>query len=412
MAQIKPFRAVRPAKGMEDKIAALPYDVYSSAEAREVVKDKPDSFLNIDRPETAFPVEQDMYAPEVYAHAKKCLDQMITDGRFVQDDAACYYLYRLTMDGREQTGFVACASIWDYDNGIIKKHENTRADKELDRIRHVDVCDAQTGPIFLAYRRQETLAGIMEHYLKDVAADYDFTADDGIRHTGWVIQNSEDIEKISKAFADMNEIYIADGHHRCASACKVGMKRKEENAAHTGNEEYNFFLCVLFPEDQLKIYDYNRVVMDLNGMDAEGFLQRIRQDFSVEEKGEMVRPAAGGTFGMYLEGKWYLLTYQGTKSGDPVKDLDVSVLQDTLLGPVLGIQDPKTDKRIDFVGGIRGLGELERRVKGGAAVAFSMYPTSITELFDVADAGLLMPPKSTWFEPKLRSGLYIHHLSK
>ena len=412
MSDIRPFRAVRPAKGYESKIAALPYDVYSSLEAREVVKGKPDLFLNIDRPETAFPVDQDMYAPEVYAHAKKVLDQMMEDGRFIQDTKPCYYLYRLTMDGREQTGFVAAASIWDYDNGIIKKHENTRADKEEDRIRHVDTCDAQTGPIFLAYRRQEVLAGIMDKYVKSVTPDYDFTSEDGISHTGWLICDEGEIQTIQDAFSSMNEIYIADGHHRCASACKVGLKRAKENAAHTGNEEYNYFLCVLFPEDQLKIMDYNRVVKDLNGYTCEEFIAKVSEIFDVTKKEAAVHPTKKGEFGMYLNGSWYLLENKKHVSDDPVKGLDVSVLQDELLEPVLAIHDPKTDKRIDFVGGIRGLGELEKRVNEGAAVAFSMYPTAITELFDVADAGLLMPPKSTWFEPKLRSGLYIHHLSK
>ncbi|MBQ0042294.1 MAG: DUF1015 domain-containing protein [Lachnospiraceae bacterium] len=412
MSDIRPFRAIRPAKGYEDRIAALPYDVYSSAEAREVVKGKPDSFLNIDRPETAFPVEQDMYAPEVYAHAKKTLDSMIADGRFVQDEKPYYYLYSLTMDGRKQTGFVAAASIWDYKNGIIKKHENTRADKEEDRIRHVDTCDAQTGPIFLAYRDEDVLSGIMNKYLTNIKPDYDFVSEDGIGHTGWIISDDEDITKISKSFSEMNEIYIADGHHRCASACKVGLKRAQENPNHTGNEEYNHFLCVLFPENQLKIMDYNRVVKDLNGLSSDEYLKKISEKFSVKEEACQVKPAKQNEFGMNLQGKWYKLEYLGDKTGDPVKDLDVSILQDNLLGPILGIGDPKTDKRIDFVGGIRGLSELDRRVKEGCAVAFSMYPTSITELFDVADAGLLMPPKSTWFEPKLRSGLYIHHLSR
>lgn len=411
MAVVKPFCAIRPAKGMENQIAALPYDVYSSAEAREVVKDKPHSFLHIDRPELGFEPGHDMYAPEVYQHAHDLLHGMIAKGEFVKDEKPYYYIYRLTMDGRKQTGFVACASIWDYDAQIIKKHENTRAEKEQDRIRHVAACDAQTGPIFLAYRNVDKLQEIMDRYTQ-MAPAYDYVAEDGIGHAGWIVDDAADIAAIEEAFAQMNAIYIADGHHRCASAVKVGFQKAEQNPNHTGNEEYNYFLSVLFPEDTLRIYDYNRVVKDLNGMSEEEFLARLKEVFEVKECGStQVRPAKRGAFGMYMNHTWYELNYLGERSADPVEGLDVSILQDVCLNPMLGILDPKTDKRIDFVGGIRGLAELERRVDAGEAVAFAMYPTDINELFAVADASLLMPPKSTWFEPKLRSGLYIHSIA-
>ena len=411
MADIRAFRAIRPAKGKEQDIAALPYDVYSSEEAREVAKDKKDSFLHIDRPELGFEPGHDMYAPEVYQHAHDLLWSMVSDGRFIQDEKPCYYIYRLTMDGRKQTGFVACASIWDYESGVIKKHENTRAEKEQDRIRHVTACDAQTGPIFLAYRDQDVLQEIMDRYTA-MTPDYDFTAEDGIGHAGWIVEKEEDIVAIQKAFSDMQDIYIADGHHRCASAVKVGLEKHKQNTMHNGTEEYNYFLSVLFPDSVLKIYDYNRVVKDLNGMTEEEFVGKLSECFEIVNRGkEAVRPSVKGHFGMYMNHTWYELTYKGEESPDPVKALDVSVLQEYCLAPILGIADPKTDKRIDFVGGIRGLVELEKRVDNGEAVAFAMYPTTIGELFDVADAGLLMPPKSTWFEPKLRSGLYIHSLS-
>lgn len=410
MADIRPFCAIRPAKGMEEKIAALPYDVYSSKEAREAVKDRPDSFLRIDRPEINFESGQDMYAPEVYQYAHDRLLDMEKRGKFIRDKKPCYYIYRLIMEDRKQTGFVACASIWDYEAQIIKKHENTRAEKEQDRIRHVTACDAQTGPIFLAYRNTDALQKIMDRYT-DGIPEYSFTAEDGITHMGWIVENEDDITFIRKAFADMDAIYIADGHHRCASAVKVGFDKSGRNPNHNGTEEYNYFLSVLFPEDSLKIYDYNRVVKDLNGMSTDEFLERLQSVFDVRETSHAVRPVERGTFGCYLDHKWYKLRYKGRRSKDPVEGLDVTILQKECLAPILGIGDPKTDKRIDFVGGIRGLSELERRVNAGDAVAFSMYPTDIKELFAVADAGLLMPPKSTWFEPKLRSGLYIHSIA-
>ena len=415
MAQFIPFRAYMPAKGLEEEIVALPYDVYSREEAYEEVRKHPGSFLAIDRPETQFEKEHNMYASEVYEKAAQMLQQWMDEGRFVQQDAPVYYLYRQIMNGRSQTGIVGCASIDDYVNQIIKKHENTRADKEEDRIRHVDTCNAQTGPIFLAYRSREELSRLVD-CLKREEPEYDYVAEDGVRHTVWIVKDEEDNAAIRNAFAQMNSLYIADGHHRCASAVKVGLKRREAmeaaNRQITGKEAFQYFLAVCFADEELKIMDYNRVVKDLNGMDKEAFLDKVAAHFTVKKVGTTpYAPAKKGTFGMYLEDEWYELTAQPTLfSTDCVAGLDVSILQDYLLNPILGIQDPRTDKRIDFVGGIRGLKELERRVHKDMKVAFSMYPTSIAELFEVADAGRLMPPKSTWFEPKLRSGMFIHTL--
>ena len=413
MAQIRPFMAYRPCKGMEQKIAALPYDVYNRREACEVVKKNPESFLAIDRAETQFGDEVDTYAPCVYEKADQMLRDKIREGKFVQDTVPCFYLYELTMDGNSQTGVVACASIDDYLNNVIKKHENTRADKEEDRIRHVDTCSMQTGPIFLAYRAQDDLKRKIAK-IKTQEPVYDFGSEDGIGHRVWVIEDSEDVAMIENAFAVIPAIYIADGHHRCASAVKVGLKRREQHPDYTGNEEFNYFLSVIFPDDELHILDYNRVVKDLNGMEKAAFFSKIEEHFKVEKKGtEPYKPVEKGTFGMFLDEEWYCLTAkEDIKSDDAVDGLDVSILQNYLLHPILGIQDPKTDKRIDFVGGIRGLKELERRVHTDMKVAFSMYPTSIAELFAVADAGRLMPPKSTWFEPKLRSGLFLHEIER
>ena len=413
MAQIRPFKAYRPCQGMEKRIAALPYDVYNREEACEVVKKNPDSFLAVDRAETQFGEEVDTYADCVYEKADQMLREKILEGKFVQDPTPCFYLYELTMDGHSQTGVVGCASIDDYRNNVIKKHENTRADKEEDRIRHVDTCSMQTGPIFLAYRAKEDLKEKIGE-LKKQAPVYDFVSEDGIGHRVWVIDNDSDVAMIEEAFGKIPAIYIADGHHRCASAVKVGLKRREQYPDYTGEEEFNYFLSVIFPDEELRILDYNRVVKDLNGMDAATFLTRIEEYFAVEKKGQSpYRPMEKGTFGMYLENEWYgLSAKEEIKSEDAVEGLDVSLLQNDLLDPILGIMDPKTDKRIDFVGGIRGLGELERRVHTDMKVAFSMYPTSIAELFAVADAGRLMPPKSTWFEPKLRSGLFLHEIER
>ena len=412
MPTVTPFRSIRPTPALADRVAALPYDVYNRSEALEVVKKEPLSFLKIDRAETQFPDDVDTYAPEVYEKAKEMLEEMIADGTFVTEDAPCYYIYELIMDGRSQTGIVACSSVDDYQNQLIKKHENTREDKELDRIRHVDVTDTHTGPIFLVYRSQAKINEIVETARKE-APLYDFTSDDGITHRAWCISDEAVIAELSENFAQIPCTYIADGHHRCASAVKVGLKRREENPGYTGDEEFNRFLSVLFPDDQLYIMPYNRVVKDLNGLSEEEFIKAVEAaGFTIEKQDDQVMPDKKGTFGMYLSGNWYLLTAADSlKSDDPVEGLDVSILQNYLLKPILNIQDPRTDKRIDFVGGIRGLNELERRVAGDMTVAFSMYATSITELLSVADAGLLMPPKSTWFEPKLRSGLFLHKLT-
>lgn len=413
MAQIKPFMAVRPVEELADRVAALPYDVYNRQEAKKEVEREPLSFLKIDRAETQFPDEVDTYDPCVYQKAAELLAQMKKDGVYVSDHDNAYYIYRLTMDGRAQTGIVACASVDDYLENVIKKHENTREEKEQDRIRHVDTLSAQTGPIFLAYRSREEINRVVSSVMEKEVPLYDFTAVDGISHTVWKISAADQVKTIQDTFAGIDDIYIADGHHRAASAVKVGLKRRQEHPGYDGTEEFNYFLSVLFPDDQLMIMDYNRVVRDLNGLSTEDFLKKTGEIFKVSELGEKAQPPQRkGQFTMYLEGQWYLLEASERMLAEPdaVKSLDVSLLQEYLLEPVLGIHDPRTDDRIDFVGGIRGLEELERRTQTDMKVAFAMYPTSIAELFAVADAGLLMPPKSTWFEPKLRSGLFIHEI--
>ncbi|HCH96526.1 MAG TPA: DUF1015 domain-containing protein [Lachnospiraceae bacterium] len=412
MPKITPFQSVRPNPSLADRIAALPYDVYNREEACIEVKKEPLSFLKIDRAETQFDNSVDTYDDRVYEKARETLDEMIADGSFLMDEKPCFYVYELTMNGRSQTGIVACSSIDDYVNGTIRKHENTREEKEIDRINHVDRTNAQTGPIFLVYRSVEEINRIIRKE-KEKTPVYDFTSPDGITHRAWVISDSNVIEKMEQAFAAVPTTYIADGHHRCASAVKVGLKRRKEHPDYTGQEEFNHFLSVLFPDDQLYIMPYNRVVKDLAGMKKEEFLEAVRKaGFTVSYLGDTpFAPEEKGTFGMYLNDGWYRLTAdKSLVVDDPVEGLDVSILQNNLLRPILKIADPRTDKRIDFVGGIRGLSELERRVAEDCTVAFSMYATSIQELLDVADAGLLMPPKSTWFEPKLRSGLFIHRL--
>ena len=411
MSDIRPFCAVRPNETFASKIAALPYDVYTRKEAKKEVEKNPLSFLKIDRPETMFPDEMDMYAPKVYQKARKVLEEMIEKGEFIQDETPCYYLYELTRNGHRQTGIVACASIDDYFNGTIKKHENTREEKEQDRIRHVDTLDTQTGPIFLAYRLDAVLKEIIEETKRKTPV-YDFISEDKITHRVWVIDESEMMERIQQCFVKINKIYIADGHHRAASAIKVGCKRRKEHPGYTGEEEFNYFLCTLFAEEELEILDYNRVVKDLNGLSEIEFLEKIKESFEVEEAEESpYAPKQKKEFGMYLGKKWYKLQIKKEQvSDDVVESLDVSILQNKLLKPILGIKEPGKDNRIIFVGGIRGLKELEHCVENGFQVAFSMYPTSMLELFSVADAGRLMPPKSTWFEPKLRSGLFLHKI--
>lgn len=410
MADIKPFICVRPAKNTADRVAALPYDVYNRQEAAVEVKREPLSFLAIDRAETQFEPDKDMYSQEVYDKAKDLFEARVADGTFITDSDETYYIYSLTMDGRTQTGLVACASIDDYLGNVIRKHENTRADKEQDRINHVDTLGAQTGPIFLAYRNNKIITDAVNK-AKQSELMYDFVSNDGIRHQVWKMTDKELIKSVEDAFASIDSIYIADGHHRAASAVKVGLKRRERKPDYTGKEEFNYFLSVLFPDEELKILPYNRVIKDLNGMTDEEFMEKISEKFRITESSEKVMPAKKGTYGMYTGGHWYELEAdESILSDDAVDGLDVAILQNNIFEPVLGIQDPKTDKRIDFVGGIRGLEELEKRCSEDCVAAFSMYPTSIEELFAVSDAGRLMPPKSTWFEPKLRSGLFIHRI--
>lgn len=420
MATIRPFKAIRPARGKAADIAALPYDVYNRAEAKEAAIGKPLSFLRIDRPEMHFPDDHDMYADDVYEKAHDLLWGMVKNGDFVQDEKPSYYIYELTMDGRAQTGIVACASVRDYENGVILRHENTRAEKEADRIRHVDTCNAQTGPIFLAYRQNDTIHSVTER-VKKGTPDCDFTSEDGIRHRVFTISDDADIATIAEAFSAIERVYIADGHHRAASAVKVGQMRRKaagdenniaDNASCDGKYAYEYFLSVLFPDEELRIFDYNRVVKDLNGLTEDELKAGMEKvAYLVREADKPMQPEHKGQFSVYLSDRWYLYEINDDKKNDdPVSGLDVSLLQDLILSPLLGIGDPKTDSRIDFVGGIRGLEELERRCHTDCAVAFAMYPTDISELFSVADAGLLMPPKSTWFEPKLRSGLFIHSL--
>lgn len=415
MAVVRAFKAVRPAKELADKVAALPYDVMNSEEAREMVKDNPYSFLHVDKAEVDLDPNINIYDKKVYEKARENLYKMIDDNIFIEDDEPRLYIYRQIMDGRIQTGLVGCTSIDDYMNNKIKKHEHTRADKEQDRINHVDYCDANTGPIFLTYKAQDEIDNIICKWTEKDPV-YNYVSEDGISHIVWIIECKEDIEKLCVLFGGVENLYIADGHHRAASAVKVGQMRRNQYPDYTGEEEFNYFLSVIFPDKDLYIMDYNRVVKDLNGLSTDEYMLKVSEKFNVSTyEGEgPYKPSCKHTYGMYLDGKWYTLTAkEGTyKPEDPVDRLDVSILQNNLLSPILGINDPRTDKRIDFVGGIRGLGELERRVEHGMKVAFSMYPTTIQDLMDIADAGKVMPPKSTWFEPKLRSGLFVHKLSK
>ncbi len=414
MAIVRPFRAVRPQRSVAAQVAALPYDVMNSEEARQMVKGNPYSFLHVDKAEIDMDPAIDLYDTRVYEKARDNLNEMIAKGVFLQDETPCLYVYKQVMNGRAQVGIVACTSIDEYRENIIKKHELTRADKEQDRVNHVDYCDANTGPIFLTYRAEEEINRLVAEAMEN-APVYDFVSEDGVGQTVWVIDDAQTTEKISQCFAAIPYLYIADGHHRSASAVRVGMKRREENPDFDGTEEFNFFLSVLFPDAQLYIMDYNRLVKDLNGNSQAEYLQKVAEKFTVTpyEQAGVLKPEEKHTFGMYLGGKWHLLrAKEGSfDAADPVAQLDVSILQNNLLHPILGIGDPRTDKRIDFVGGIRGLQCLADRVDSGEmAVAFSMYPTTMDDLMDIADAGAIMPPKSTWFGPKLRSGLFIHKL--
>lgn len=411
MAVFRGFRAYRPKKEYQSLVPALPYDVMSSLEAREEAENKPFSFLHIDRAEIDFPLGVDQYSQQVYDRARDNLKKLENEA-MLQDECACFYIYRQVMNGRSQTGIVGCASIDDYMNNVIKKHEHTLKKKEQDRINHVNTCNANTGPIFLTYRNSEGINGIVNTYISENQPEYDFTAD-GVRQTVWVISDKELVIKITMLFSDVEAMYIADGHHRCASAVRVGEMRRKENPDYNGNEEFNYFLAVAFPDNQLEIMDYNRVVKDLNGLSREEFISRIEKSFVCRKMDKMFKPNRRHTFGMLLDNQWYELEAKPEiiDESNPVGRLDVSVLQNNLLAPVLGITDPKNDDRIDFIGGIRGLAELERRVNTDMKLAFAMYPTTVEDLMSIADAGLIMPPKSTWFEPKLLSGLFIHHLS-
>ncbi|MDD3050662.1 MAG: DUF1015 family protein [Candidatus Cloacimonetes bacterium] len=412
MARIKPFKGVRPTPERAKLVAAPPYDVMNSEEAREMAKGNPYSFLHVDKPEIDLPTDIHLYDEKVYAKGRENFYKMIDEGTFIQDDSDCYYVYKLVMGNVKETGLVAGFHIEDYENDIIKKHELTRADKEADRIKHVETINANTGPIFLTYPAREDIDAIIDEIVKNVPL-YDFTADDGIQHTFWKVEKDDLINTLTAKFAEVKYLYIADGHHRCASGVAVGKKKRAANPNHSGNEEYNYVMGVIFPHNQLYIMDYNRIVADLNGLTTDEFLNKVSEKFIIEKfsSDEPYKPESTHTYGMYIAGTWYKMSAkQGTFcKEDPVKSLDVAIIQDNLLEPILGIQDPRKDKRIDFVGGIRGLKELSMRVDKGEAVAISMYATSVEELMAIADAGKIMPPKSTWFEPKLRSGL-INHL--
>lgn len=409
MAIIRPFKAIRPTKELAERIAALPYDVMNSDEAREMVKDNPYSFLHVDKAEVDLPKEIDVYDDKVYEKAKENLDKMIDGGLYIEDEKPNYYIYRQVIKGRSQTGLVACASIDDYNNNVIKKHELTREEKEIDRINHVYKCEAHTGPIFLTYRENKDISNIVNEWVKKEPI-YDFKADDGVSHTVWIIDDEYTVNKLQDLFKTVKYLYIADGHHRSASAVKVGHIKRAEKENYTGEEEFNFFLSISYPDSELEVLDYNRTVKDLNGLSKEEFLSKVKENFEIIESSEQVKPKEKHTFGMYLENQWYLLK---AKKGifnpdDPVDRLDVSILQNNLLRPILGIDDPRKSKRIKFIGGIRGLNELEKRANTDMKVSFSMYPTTIEDIMAIADSGEIMPPKSTWFEPKPRSGLFIH----
>jgi uncharacterized protein (DUF1015 family) len=406
VADIRPFKALRPLAERAAQVASVPYDVVNTEEARALAADNPLSFLHVSRPEIDLPADTDIHSDQVYRKALENFDKLIKECPLLAEEAPSIYLYRLIMGEHEQVGLVAACSIDEYDQDLIRKHERTRRDKEDDRTRHMLVLKAQTGPVFLTYRASREIDSmVMETMIPN--ALFDFTAEDGIQHTIWRVP---DPVRFVQAFRDVPALYIADGHHRAASAARARAELKEQSFGHTGDEDYNFFLAVMFPDDQLQILPYNRAVRDLNGLSSAEFLEAVRKSFEVNEKGSS-EPAERGEWGMYLEGRWYTLKLPTGASAPQgiVDSLDVSILQDRLLDPILGIKDVRTDKRIDFIGGLRGTKELERLVnEGKAAVAFTLFPTTIDDLLRVSDAGEIMPPKSTWFEPKLRDGLLIH----
>jgi uncharacterized protein (DUF1015 family) len=412
MPLIRPFAGLRPAPGRAAEVIAPPYDVLSSEEARARAVGKPWSFLHISKPEIDLPAGTDPYSPQVYAKAKENLDLMTGKGVLARDPVPCYYVYRLVMGKHTQTGLVAAASVAEYDVNRVRKHEHTQADKESDRVRQIDTLNAQTGPVMVAYPAAKEVDDILARCAAG-APDADATGDGGIRHSLWVVRDPQVQASITGAFDAMPAIYIADGHHRSAAASRVAAARRAANPRHTGDESYNYFLTVIFPHHQMQILDYNRVVADLNGMDAPAFIERVRKSFSVEATHGQAKPAKRGEFGLYLAGQWYRLAIRPdlVPADDPVARLDARLLSDHLLAPVLGIQDARGDKRIDYVGGIRGLAELEKRVgSGGMAAAFALYPTSMEDTMAVAEARKIMPTKSTWFEPKLADGLVSHVL--
>jgi uncharacterized protein (DUF1015 family) len=412
MAIIKPFQAIRPKPELADKVASLPYDVMNTEEARTMANGNPYSFLHVSRAEIDLAPETDVHSQQVYLKARENFLKMIADGVLFQDTSACFYVYSLVMNGRRQVGLVACSSIDDYFNDVIKKHEFTRPEKEQDRIDHMVALKSQVGPVFLTYKKNDNVNAIIDKVMMKQAPVYDFAAADRVRHTIWVINDSSKVQHLTALFEqEIPVTYIADGHHRTASSAKVGKKLRELNPNHNGSEEYNFFLSVLFPHDQLAILDYNRVVKDLNGLTPDEFLNLVKEKFEVRETVfEMARPQRLHEFGMLLGRQWYQLSAKpGTWSKDPIGVLDISILSENILAPILNITDQRTDKRIDFVGGIRGMKELEKRVNNGdMQLAFALYPVSLQQLMDISDSGNIMPPKSTWFEPKLRDGLFCH----
>jgi uncharacterized protein (DUF1015 family) len=409
MSIVKPFKGLRPPKELAPKVASLPYDVMNSEEAREIAKDNPQSFLHIVKPEIDLDPSINLYDEKVYNKAAENFKMFQEKGWLVKDEKHSLYIYKEVMDGRTQIGLVGCVSAEEYWDGKIKKHEFTRKAKEEDRLKHVDVVNANAGPVFLTYPAQIQIDNLINEAIK-AEPDIDFTSEDGVEHTLWAISDPEWLQKIMAEFEKLQALYVADGHHRTQAAARLAKIRKEKNPDHTGDEEYNYFLAVIFPHNHLHIMDYNRVVKDLNGHRDEEFLKKIEEKFDIE-KTEYKKPAEQNTFGMYLKGTWYKLTAkpESFDKNDPVNSLDVAILQNNLLNPILGIGDPRTDERVDFIGGIRGIGELEKVVDNGKfAVSFSMYPTSIEQLMNIADSGEVMPPKSTWFEPKLRSGMIVH----
>jgi uncharacterized protein (DUF1015 family) len=410
MSLIKPLRGLRPVPDKAADVAAPPYDVLNTAEARIRAEGKPYSFLHISKPEIDLPEATDPYAPEVYAKGAENLHALIDDGVLIRDDQPTYYVYRLTMGDHVQTGLVFAGSVADYDSNRIRKHEYTRPQKEDDRVRQITALNAETGPVLLAYRASDAVGEIIES-VSAGAPTYDLVADDGVGHTLWVMDDSQQIDELTRLFDAMDALYIADGHHRSASASRVAAAKNQ--AGGNADNSWDYFLCVGFPHDETRILDYNRVIKDLNGLDKEKLLEKISAAFTLTETSGQAKPQRPAEFGMYLAGQWYLLEIDRERipADDPVARLDVSLLQDNLISPLLGVQDPRTDNRIDFVGGIRGLSELEKRVNSGEMqIAFALYPTSMEALMAVADANEVMPPKSTWFEPKLADGLVSHLL--